>query len=177
MALLPHQGDIECWIQSQEAAAQTPASSHPQVIRSKPDAGEGEPGGLCSSHAMAKSLGEPRETSSPLCSLSPKATVFVFIAGTTVDGLVPSIISSCPSATASPVQGDPELPGVTARLCCPVPPPSQAQQPTEEIPGAQGKLGAKSGMAPHCCWLIRDVQGSPWSDNRARDLPVLRSTC
>lgn len=148
MARLPHQGDIEHWDPDPESCFSKPASSHPRVIRSKPNTGDREPGGLCSSRAMAKSMGEPGETSSPLCSLSPKATVFVFIAGTAMDGLVPSIISSCPSAQHPPCRLTLSFlgsqPGCAGGLPFPLP-PHQAQQRTEEIPEAQGKLGAKSG--------------------------------
>lgn len=144
-------GTSSAGIQTQEATAQKPASSHLLVTRSKPDPGCREPGVLCSSRAMAKPKAEPGETSSPLCSLSPKAVVFVFTAGTTVTALSHPSSPPAPQPRHPPCGATPSFlgsqPGCAGGLPSPLP-PQQAQQPTEEIPEAQGKLGAKSGSGP-----------------------------
>lgn len=58
---------------------------------------------------------------------------------------------ACPSATPCSVWGDPELPGVTARLCWRAalsPCPPQAQQRSEEIPEPRGSSVLNRAVAP-----------------------------
>jgi len=170
MVLLPHQAYVECGgcrPCTREAAAHKPASSCSQssythrVFAPSPDPRGREPGMLCSSCAVAEPMGEPRGTSSPLCSLSPKATVFFFIVGTTVTAL------SHPSSPPAPQPQRPRCratlgflgsePGCAGGLSSPLPPATRQIRPQRRSLQPRGRLPLNRAPAPHCRRLRRDV--------------------
>lgn len=120
-----------------------------------------EPGRLRSSCAVAKPMGEPGETSSPLCSLSPKATVFFFIVRTTVTAL--SHPSSPPAAQLQHPQCRATLgflgsePGCAGGLSSPLPPAISRSRRWRRSLKPKGSSALNQASAPHCRWLIREV--------------------
>lgn len=106
--------------------------------------------------------------------------MFVFITETTVSTV------SHPSSLPAPQPHRPlcgvtpnflgSQPGCSGGLPSPLPPP-QAQQPTEEFPEAQGKLGAKSGPGPSVLLVDKGCASAALGViTEPRDLPVPRST-